>query len=173
MAATRLGRPWPQSPPGSLSVQPAPALGPRPSRPTFRARHADCRRRRQRVWQVDLLRVPAGVSRPTEGLITQRPRQVGYVPERLPARLQMTGRQYLAHMGQLRRLDTSYAALRSEDLAARLSLSPGMDVPVRSLSKGNSQKWSWPRLSWLPWASSWTNLGAVSTRPLRRGCARK
>ncbi len=55
-----------------------------------------------------LLRVLAGVSRPTEGQITQRPRQVGYVPERLPARLQMTGREYLAHMGRLRRLDSSY-----------------------------------------------------------------
>ncbi len=64
-----------------------------------------------------LLRVLAGVSRPTEGQITQRPRQVGYVPERLPARLQMTGREYLAHMGRLRRLDSSYAGLRSEDLA--------------------------------------------------------
>ena len=82
----------------------------------------------------------AGVSRPTEGLITQRPRQVGYVPERLPARLQMTGREYLAHMGRLRSLDISYAARRSEDLAARLSLNPSLDVRVRSLSKGNSQK---------------------------------
>ena len=87
-----------------------------------------------------LLRVVAGVSRPTEGLITQRPRQVGYVPERLPARLQMTGREYLAHMGRLRRLDSAYVGRRSEDLAARLSLNPGLDVPVRSLSKGNSQK---------------------------------
>ncbi len=87
-----------------------------------------------------LLRVLAGVSRPTEGQITQRPRQVGYVPERLPARLQMTGREYLAHMGRLRRLDSSYTGLRSEELAARLSLNPGLDVPVRSLSKGNSQK---------------------------------
>ena len=87
-----------------------------------------------------LLRVLAGVSRPTAGLITQRPRQVGYVPERLPARLQMTGREYLAHMGRLRRLDSSYAGARGEDLAARLSLNPGLDVPVRSLSKGNSQK---------------------------------
>ena len=87
-----------------------------------------------------LLRVLAGVSRPTEGLITQRPRQVGYVPERLPARLQMTGHEYLAHMGRLRSLDISYAARRSEDLAARLSLNPSLDVRVRSLSKGNSQK---------------------------------
>ncbi len=119
-----------------------------------------------------LLRVLAGVSRPTEGLITQRPRQVGYVPERLPARLQMTGREYLAHMGRLRSLDSTYAARRSEDLAARLSLNPSLDVRVRSLSKGNSQKVSLAQAFLAPVGlllldEPWSGLDASASEGLR------
>jgi ABC-type multidrug transport system ATPase subunit len=86
-----------------------------------------------------LMRLLAGVSRPNRGVIS-RPESVGYVPERLPARLQMTGRTYLAHMGRLRALDRVRVAQRVEELAHRLQLAPGLDVPIGRLSKGNTRK---------------------------------
>ena len=87
-----------------------------------------------------LLRVLAGVSRPTEGLITQRPRQVGYVPERLPARLQMTGREYLAHMSRLRSLDSTYAGCRSEESRCSVVVEPGPGRPDQVPLKGQQPK---------------------------------
>ena len=83
-----------------------------------------------------LLRVVAGLTRPTAGRVRDLPASVGYAPERLPARLRMTARAYVTHMARLRR-DGPGAALA---LLERLELAPGADVPVASLSKGNSQK---------------------------------
>ena len=63
---------------------------------------------------------------------------IGYVPERLPADLRMTARQYVRHMARLRRLPDG--AERAAELFDRLRLRPGPDVPVGELSRGNSQK---------------------------------
>lgn len=87
-----------------------------------------------------LMKVLAGVTRPTLGTVTTRPAEVGYVPERLPERIRMTGRTYLGHMARLRGLDRDHAHRRSESLAEALALEPGLDAPVTALSKGNRQK---------------------------------
>jgi len=83
-----------------------------------------------------LLRILAGLTRPSRGRIVHRPASVGYAPERLPARLRMTARGYLAHMARLRGMGPGSA----EAVLERLALSPGADVPIGTLSKGNSQK---------------------------------
>lgn len=87
-----------------------------------------------------LLRVLVGVTRPTKGGIATRPAEVGYVPERLPARVRMTGRIYLGHMARLRGLDSAAANPRLETLAEAFRLQPGLDTPVAALAKGNRQK---------------------------------
>jgi ABC-type Mn2+/Zn2+ transport system ATPase subunit len=87
-----------------------------------------------------LLRILVGVTRPTRGGVSTRPAAVGYVPERLPARLRMTGRTYLGHMARLRGLDDGEADARAEALAEGFALHPGLDAPIATLSKGNRQK---------------------------------
>lgn len=86
-----------------------------------------------------MLRIAAGVSRPTTGSVS-RPTQVGYVPERQPARVRMSGAEYLAHMGRIRGLDHSVIGARIAELFERLNLRPGPDAQIDSLSKGNRQK---------------------------------
>jgi ABC-2 type transport system ATP-binding protein len=87
-----------------------------------------------------LLRIVAGTSAPTAGRVSGRPATVAYVPERAPVRLRMTTRQYIAHMGRLRGLSADSVRARASELYERLGLLPGPDVPIGSLSKGNSQK---------------------------------
>jgi len=87
-----------------------------------------------------LLRIVAGASTPTAGQVRGRPATVAYVPERAPARLRMTTRQYIAHMGRLRGLPARQVRARADELYERLALLPGPDVPITALSKGNSQK---------------------------------
>jgi ABC-2 type transport system ATP-binding protein len=87
-----------------------------------------------------LLRLVAGAGRPTAGVIRGRPPAVAYVPERLPGRGAMTAREYLAHLGRIRRLPGVVARERSAMLLERLCLVPGPDVPITELSKGNAQK---------------------------------
>lgn len=87
-----------------------------------------------------LLRILVGVTKPTRGGVSTRPVAVGYVPERLPARVRMTGRTYLGHMARLRGLDDVEGHARAETLAEAFALHPGLDAPVTTLSKGNRQK---------------------------------
>lgn len=86
-----------------------------------------------------LLRILAGASEPTAGLVAGRPRAVGYVPERLPAQIRMTARQYVGHLARIRGMGAD-AAPRADELFGRLGLSPGPDIPITALSKGNRQK---------------------------------
>lgn len=87
-----------------------------------------------------LLRLVAGAALPTRGQIRGRPRSVGYVPERAPAAVRMTARQYLTHLGRLRGLPGTEIRARVAELVERFALAPGPDVPVSSLSKGNAMK---------------------------------
>jgi ABC-2 type transport system ATP-binding protein len=83
-----------------------------------------------------LLRIVAGLTRPTGGAVRARPAAVAYAPERLPTGLRMSALEYVGHMARLRGLDAgAYATLLD-----RLALAPGAGVPIRTLSKGNSQK---------------------------------
>ncbi|HEX3793661.1 MAG TPA: ABC transporter ATP-binding protein [Acidimicrobiales bacterium] len=86
-----------------------------------------------------LLRIAAGLCRPTTGQAIH-PSPIGYVPERQPARLRMSGSEYVAHMGRIRGMDGAAVGSRSAELFDRLGLKPGPDVAVDSLSKGNRQK---------------------------------
>jgi ABC-type multidrug transport system ATPase subunit len=86
-----------------------------------------------------LLRIAAGLCRPTTGRAIH-PSPIGYVPERQPARLRMSGSEYVAHMGRIRGMDRAAIDSRSAELFDRLGLKPGPDVAVDSLSKGNRQK---------------------------------
>jgi ABC-type multidrug transport system ATPase subunit len=92
------------------------------------------------VGKSTLLRIVAGASLPTSGRIVGRPRVVGYIPERAPAALRMTARQYLSHIGRMRGMSPGAVEKRTDELAERLGLVPGPSVPISSLSKGNGQK---------------------------------
>ncbi|RSM64154.1 ABC transporter ATP-binding protein [Kibdelosporangium aridum] len=92
------------------------------------------------IGKSTLLRIVAGASLPTGGRITGRPDTVGYVPERAPAAMRMTARQYLGHIGRMRGMSSEQTRARTDELAERLRLVPGPDVPIAALSKGNGQK---------------------------------
>jgi ABC-type Mn2+/Zn2+ transport system ATPase subunit len=86
-----------------------------------------------------LLNIMAGITRPTTGTVTGRPRSIGYVPERFPVRTRLSAPAYLRHMGRIRGLSTPAAARRASGLMDRFGLSEG-DTPLRELSKGNAQR---------------------------------
>jgi ABC-type polysaccharide/polyol phosphate transport system ATPase subunit len=52
-----------------------------------------------------LLRIAAGVTHPTAGRVVT-PGLIGYVPERVAARIRLTGAEYVTHMGRIRGLDS-------------------------------------------------------------------
>jgi ABC-2 type transport system ATP-binding protein len=86
-----------------------------------------------------LLRIGAGVTLPNGGVV-RLPDRIGYVPERLAARIRFTGSEYLAHMGRIKGLSSEVVRDRSSEILQRLDLQPGPDEPIDSLSKGNRQK---------------------------------
>ncbi|MCP2163683.1 ATP-binding cassette domain-containing protein [Goodfellowiella coeruleoviolacea] len=87
-----------------------------------------------------LLRMLVGLTRPSTGSVSGRPRAVGYVPERFPAGERMSATAYLTHMGRVRGLTTRAATAAATGLLDRLALVGGADTPIRQLSKGNAQK---------------------------------
>jgi ABC-type multidrug transport system ATPase subunit len=87
-----------------------------------------------------LLRIIAGLSAPSAGSVSGRPRRVGYVPERFPGRQRMPAGSYLLHMGRIRGLAAGAARARAASLLRRLELVGGTGTPLRHLSKGNAQK---------------------------------
>ncbi|MCK2242082.1 MULTISPECIES: ATP-binding cassette domain-containing protein [unclassified Crossiella] len=87
-----------------------------------------------------LLRVVAGVCQPSLGRVRGRPAQVGYVPERFPAHLRLSPRDYLRHLGALRGQARAVTESRIEELLTRLAFAGEPDEPMNRLSKGNTQK---------------------------------
>ncbi|PPK67051.1 ABC transporter ATP-binding protein [Actinokineospora auranticolor] len=87
-----------------------------------------------------LLRLMVGVSRPTTGRVEGRPATVGYVPERFPPNERLSASTYLHHLGRIRGLSAAEADQRAGTLLDRLTLQGGNDAPLRTLSKGNTQK---------------------------------
>ena len=83
-----------------------------------------------------LLRVIAGLRRPGRGAIKDRPRRVGYAPERFPVQQPFTVQTYLGHMAALRRLSADSVAKCVESLG----LDHLLDVRLSELSKGSAQK---------------------------------
>ena len=86
-----------------------------------------------------LLRVVAGVSLPSAGKVTGRPR-TGYVPERFPGGLPFSGREYLLHLGRVHGLRGALARQRADEWLERLGAAGYADQPLRSMSKGMCQK---------------------------------
>jgi ABC-2 type transport system ATP-binding protein len=87
-----------------------------------------------------LLRVAAGLSAPTVGRVERGSATMGYAPDRLGARVRMSGRVYVEHMARIRAADVHDARSRADEMFERLELRPGPDAPIASLSKGNAQK---------------------------------
>jgi len=84
-----------------------------------------------------LLQLAAGVLRPVRGVVGERPRIVGWVPERFPADQPFTARAYLRHMAAVRGLRDT---VDLERWAARFNCERYLDVRLGDLSKGTAQK---------------------------------
>jgi ABC-2 type transport system ATP-binding protein len=86
-----------------------------------------------------LLRVMAGVSVPSAGKVTGRPR-VGYVPERFPGGLAFSAREYLHHMARIHGLAGPAVSHAVDEWLDRLGAADYAGSPLRTLSKGMCQK---------------------------------
>jgi len=89
--------------------------------------------------KTTLLRAIAGVTPLSRGAAVPA-RSVAYVPERAPAHLRLSSREYLGHMGRVRGMDKATARRRGSEILERLRLEPDLDASLDSLSKGNRQK---------------------------------
>ena len=86
-----------------------------------------------------LLRLIAGIGRPTRGRVTGRP-VTGYVPERFPPGLPFTALDYLTHLGRVHGLTTAAARGGAAELLDELGAAGFARTPLRELSKGTAQK---------------------------------
>lgn len=92
------------------------------------------------VGKTTLLAAAAGLLRPDRGRVIDRPKRVGFVPERFPAGQPFTVSAYLVGMARAHGL-TRAAAMEQVDLwSERLSLTRFLDVNLAELSKGTAQK---------------------------------
>jgi ABC-2 type transport system ATP-binding protein len=87
-----------------------------------------------------LLSAVAGVLPIGQGTILDRPRVIGWVPERFPAAQPFTARDYLLRVGRVRGLSRSSAAAALARWAELLHLTPFLDTRLSQLSKGSAQK---------------------------------
>jgi ABC-2 type transport system ATP-binding protein len=86
-----------------------------------------------------LLRVIAGVTAPSAGRVSGRPK-AGYVPERFPGGLGFSAREYLGHMSRIHGLRGAAAAAAVDEWLERLGAAEYAGSPLRTLSKGMCQK---------------------------------
>jgi ABC-type Na+ transport system ATPase subunit NatA len=84
-----------------------------------------------------LLQLAAGVLRPVRGTVRDRPRTVGWVPERFPADQPFTAEQYLHRMAALRGVRGTAPV---EHWVDRLGLGEHRHTRLADLSKGTAQK---------------------------------
>ncbi|MFI0409615.1 ATP-binding cassette domain-containing protein [Actinomadura sp. 3N508] len=83
-----------------------------------------------------LLRVIAGLRSPYKGIVKDRPRRVGYAPERFPVDQPFTVRGYLDHMAAMRGVPAASVGTWAE----RLGFDHLLNVRLPELSKGSAQK---------------------------------
>jgi ABC-2 type transport system ATP-binding protein len=95
---------------------------------------------RNGVGKSTLLQLTAGVLRPTRGAVRDRPRVVGWVPERFPADQPFTIEQYLTAMARVRGLSATAAGQAVTTWTERLGVRRYRDVRLPELSKGTAQK---------------------------------
>jgi ABC-2 type transport system ATP-binding protein len=84
-----------------------------------------------------LLQLAAGVLRPGRGAVRDRPRVVGWVPERFPADQPFTAEQYLTRMAALRGLR---GTAQVEHWVECLGLAEHRHTRLADLSKGTARK---------------------------------
>ncbi|MFK4084615.1 ABC transporter ATP-binding protein [Kribbella sp. NPDC020789] len=87
-----------------------------------------------------VLKLMAGLSRPTSGTVRRTAQVVSYVPDVFTSHDRLSASAYLRHLGRIRGLSAGAARERSSVLLERLALAGGADTPMRKLSKGNAQK---------------------------------
>jgi ABC-2 type transport system ATP-binding protein len=109
-----------------------------------------------------LLRMAAGITIPTAGRVSGRPR-AGYVPERFPGGLAFSARDYLMHMGRIHGLRGRSVAAEVDRWLGRLGAADYAGAPLRTLSKGMCQKVAiaqalLPRPGLLALDEAWTGL---------------
>jgi ABC-2 type transport system ATP-binding protein len=85
-----------------------------------------------------LLRLAAGLLRAGRGTVADRPRRIGFVPERFPADQPFTARAYLTGMAAIYGRRDAAADLAA--WAERLNLTALLDTRLPELSKGSVQK---------------------------------
>jgi len=95
---------------------------------------------RNGVGKSTLLQLAAGVLGPIRGQVRDRPRAVGWVPERFSAEQPFTIDQYLTAMGRIRGLSGAALARTVDGWIERLGIAPYRDVRLPALSKGTAQK---------------------------------
>jgi ABC-type multidrug transport system ATPase subunit len=86
-----------------------------------------------------LLRIAVGAMLPSAGRVTGRP-HAGYVPERFPAGLAFSAREYLQHMSRIHGLSGTAGRAAVEEWLGRLGATDYAAAPLRTLSKGMCQK---------------------------------
>ncbi|MEU8826594.1 ABC transporter ATP-binding protein [Streptomyces sp. NPDC048636] len=86
-----------------------------------------------------LLRLLAGIDAPSAGRISGRPR-TAYVPERFPAELPFSARDYLTHLGRIHGLGRAAAERGAGEWLERFGAAEHLGTPLAELSKGTSQK---------------------------------
>jgi ABC-2 type transport system ATP-binding protein len=84
-----------------------------------------------------LLQLAAGVLRPVRGAVRDRPRIIGWVPERFPVEQPFTAGQYLLRMASLRGLR---GTAEVDHWVERLLLTEHVGTRLSDLSKGTAQK---------------------------------
>lgn len=109
-----------------------------------------------------LLRIAAGALKPSAGRVTGRP-AAGYVPERFPAGLALSARDYLHHMSRIHGLTGQAGPAAAEEWLERLGAAGYASAPLRTLSKGTCQKVAvaqalLPRPGLLVLDEAWTGL---------------
>ncbi|MFY1617835.1 ABC transporter ATP-binding protein [Micromonospora sp. WMMD736] len=95
---------------------------------------------RNGVGKSTLLQVAAGVLRPGQGRVVDRPARVGWVPERFPADQPFTVSRYLTGMARAAGLGRTAADEAVATWTRRLGLDPFRAVRLPELSKGTAQK---------------------------------
>jgi ABC-type Mn2+/Zn2+ transport system ATPase subunit len=87
-----------------------------------------------------LLRLACGFSRASAGEVRRTYSALGFVPDRVTPAARMTARSYLAHLGRLAGHPVEATVRSAAEVTERLGLSPGLDAPLGTLSRGNLRK---------------------------------
>ena len=81
---------------------------------------------------------------------------VGYLPEQPPLYVDMTPREYLMFVAELKKVKRAERAAQVEQAMDRTGLAEMEHRLIKNLSKGYTSVWAWPPRCWAaPRSSSW------------------